>query len=696
MEQTTPTTQSSTSSLDPTIVNLAKSIRQNESGGDFQAKGKSGEYGAYQYTPKTWASDSAKYLGQPTDLFSATPEQQNEVAYKSLADMKKSGMNVGQIASTWNSGDPEAYTGKFSNGSPSTGINEQGVPFDVPTYAKKVAQTYQSLKGGQNSQSNQTTPLNSGQTLIEGGKPMSGIQKLLFGGGAVALGLGSVLGAPETGGASLEGLPEAGALAGEAGLGGIGSGLLSTLGKFASNPIGTGLGALGVEQAGQDAVGAISKLFGGGQTQSSNTSSGTPQQNVTIPNPNAPVQEAPQPQNQQSEQDILNSINSSNSISKAISDIANSSQAGSRLMQTQAGIEGTQTIGNNGFTPDIENGRMNWANAHNDAGKKSAELDDIENQLHDAEGATGSISEVAQRAKKIVHETLPSTEWDEAYAQIDKDAESYQKNIGGGKDQVPLGSQGVGRIRREGYKAYDRNASSAKNGARKAMGSAANHHMLERTKHKDLIGGLHKEKQKLIHAQKVMQYLNGKKAPEHKGLLPNVLKKYGDYIGIAIGDKVGGPLGAVLGSIIGHHLVRAVDKKFGQSEFNSPALKKGLEILKGKNPQVYGVVKEKLKEYEIVEQNYRKSVVENENLKHSHMAWQKETGKTPMGMGEESEVSKQSKEQRMSEKRKEYKEKKKGLLEGKTKGSVYEPYKKEGLIKVGNLKKKKDNLPVIR
>lgn len=138
-----------TQTLDPKIIALTQAIRQTESGGNFQAKGASGEYGAYQFLPSTFANLSQKYLGQKVDLQSATPAQQNEVAYKQVADWKAQGLNVGQIASSWNAGpgEPDAYTGKFSNGKSSVGKNSMGVAFDVPTYAAKVATAYQTLKG---------------------------------------------------------------------------------------------------------------------------------------------------------------------------------------------------------------------------------------------------------------------------------------------------------------------------------------------------------------------------------------------------------------------------------------------------------------------------------------------------------------------------------------------------------------------
>lgn len=135
--------------LDPQVVNLAKAIRQTESGGDFNAKGKSGEYGAYQFTLPTWQKTATKY-GVNVPLDKATKEQQNEVAYKQLKEWKDKGYNPGQIASMWNAGEgePDAYTGKFSNGKPSSGVNKYGVKYDVSAYAKSVANAYQTLKQG--------------------------------------------------------------------------------------------------------------------------------------------------------------------------------------------------------------------------------------------------------------------------------------------------------------------------------------------------------------------------------------------------------------------------------------------------------------------------------------------------------------------------------------------------------------------
>lgn len=634
--------------LDPAVVNLAKSIRQTESNGDSSAVGASGEQGSYQFTPDTWNGTASKY-GINVPLDKATPEQQNAVAYNRIKEWKDSGKDVTQIASMWNAGEgePDAYTGKFSNGQPSIGTNKEGVNFDVPKYVASVASTYQSFKTGQPAQA--TPPTNTQSNIspsvgaLASGSPSTSLsspnnqtsestpsttqngqslEQLLFGGGlALSLAL-----APETGGASLA--PEAGALGAEAG---TGSGILGTLGNLIKSPVSTVLEGLGVEKGVSDIAGS---LFGGNKTTDNSQSS--------------------QSSSQYTPQALQQSTDTSKSVTQAIMDSLGQTQAGSKIAQTQAGIEGAQTMGQYGLTPDVVDGRQNWANALNDAGSKSKEIDDIENKLHDAEGATGSISEVASKAKEIIRNTLLSTDWAEADKHIENETKGYQSRMGG--DHVPLGSEGIGRIRREGYKGYDRNASSAKNGARKALGSAANHHMLQQTKHKGLVGGLHKEKQRLEYARKVMTHLNGKLAPTHKGIVPTLLKKYGEYIGISIGNKIGGPLGAVIGSMIGTHLVRAVDKRYGQSEFQTPALKKGLEILHQKNPHVYETVVKELKKYEIQVE----------------------------------------KEQRMEQKRKDYKEKKSNFEPKNDKRNLYKPINELPIIPFGRRPKKKSSLPTIR
>ena len=122
--------------LDQSIVALAKAIRQHESGGNFTIKGKSGESGAYQFMPATWKTWAKQYLG--TSNAAMTPENQNQVAYRRIAEWKTQGYNPAQIASLWNSGKPK-WEGKV-------GVNKYGVRYNVPAYVKNVYSLYQRFK----------------------------------------------------------------------------------------------------------------------------------------------------------------------------------------------------------------------------------------------------------------------------------------------------------------------------------------------------------------------------------------------------------------------------------------------------------------------------------------------------------------------------------------------------------------------
>lgn len=131
--------------LDPQVMNLAKAIRSTETTGQkdpYSAKGKSGEYGAYQYTKDTWDKDAKQFLGNRyVPLERADKLVQNEVAYKKIESLKNQGYNPAQIAAIWNSGQPE-WEGK-------KGVNKYGVKYDVPKYVDSVTSTYQALKNGQ-------------------------------------------------------------------------------------------------------------------------------------------------------------------------------------------------------------------------------------------------------------------------------------------------------------------------------------------------------------------------------------------------------------------------------------------------------------------------------------------------------------------------------------------------------------------
>jgi len=124
--------------LDQDIINIAKAIRQVETG-NRPVKGASGEMASrYQYLPSTWKATAKQYLGDENAPL--TLQNENKATYLKLKDWKDKGYNVGQIASTWNSGSPDHYNDNWR------GTNSAGVAYDTPAYAKKVAAEYQRLK----------------------------------------------------------------------------------------------------------------------------------------------------------------------------------------------------------------------------------------------------------------------------------------------------------------------------------------------------------------------------------------------------------------------------------------------------------------------------------------------------------------------------------------------------------------------
>lgn len=125
--------------LDASVVALARSIRDIESGSKYDARGKSAEYGAYQYTEPTWKSDAQRYLGD-SNADITNPQNQDKVMYYKILDQKKNGYTPEQVASEHNSGKRDAYLQGHR------GVNKYGVAYDTPAYVGKVLSNYNKYK----------------------------------------------------------------------------------------------------------------------------------------------------------------------------------------------------------------------------------------------------------------------------------------------------------------------------------------------------------------------------------------------------------------------------------------------------------------------------------------------------------------------------------------------------------------------
>lgn len=142
----TPT--SSAASSGPTNQQLlalthAIALQESGSGGkpNYAAVGDNGtSHGAYQWQPGNFEA-AAKDAGlDPNDR---SPMNQDKVAYFQVKGMADKGLSPAQIASTWNSGQPN----NFQNHSGTTVINGKPISYDTPAYVRGVQAHYQQLLG---------------------------------------------------------------------------------------------------------------------------------------------------------------------------------------------------------------------------------------------------------------------------------------------------------------------------------------------------------------------------------------------------------------------------------------------------------------------------------------------------------------------------------------------------------------------
>ncbi len=156
--------------LDPQAKALAKAIQTHESGGNYGARGASGENSASQYTPDTWKAYAKEVLGDENAPL--TPDNDNKVIYTKVKNWKDQGRNPAQIASMWNAGEgrPNAYKENFR------GVNSQGVEYDTPAYVQSVTSIYHQLKNQQPEflqEPTQPQVQQERKQMIAGGQPVS-------------------------------------------------------------------------------------------------------------------------------------------------------------------------------------------------------------------------------------------------------------------------------------------------------------------------------------------------------------------------------------------------------------------------------------------------------------------------------------------------------------------------------------------
>ena len=590
-------------SLDPNVVNLAKAIRQTESGGDFKAKGKSGEYGAYQYTEPTWNAASQKYLGSAVKLSDATPEQQNEVTYRRLKEWKDQGKNPGQIASMWNAGEgePDAYTGKFSNGQPSTGTNKSNVKFDVPAYAKSVATAYQKIKGGgdvgidPNNPSSVKPQPTFLQQLAKTYSPESmwGDMKK-YGPTAIpaALGIATLGGAAGLAPFAAPGLTSL-----------LGGGAVATGAQAATKP--------GLIQAGKNLIsripiigsslGKMAEGFGIGKAaeMAYDAMSGSAQ-------PQSAPSQAPQQQPQSNVLDDLaqfnqgtgRSVEASRAIENVIGQQMGKNQSDRDYLESTGGKQGLKTASMYGYAPEVdENGIINTDAA---SGKIQAQMKGLVAAEKQAAG-DGNISpsSAANYAGQYIEGDRKWTPQERT--QIGDLAR--QEITSYGALNKPMSALSAIEARHQQYAATKGKYGVGKTTVQIAAHKAAAHGFREAVKNAaenpELYDKIVKEQSSHINAEKLLDRMHNKKAMQNPALWRSFMKGSARYAELYIGDKIGGPLGAVLGLMAGEHLNRKIDKKFGKTIFETKGVRAAMDTLKNTKPDVYKHIMDELHQHDI-------------------------------------------------------------------------------------------------
>lgn len=555
------------SALDPQSVNLAKAIRQTESNGNFSAKGKSGEYGAYQWMPQTWSAMSQK-AGVNVPLNQATPEQQNEVAYKQINAWKKEGYDPGQIASMWNSGDPNAYLGTFEDGDPSEGKNSQGVSYNVPKYAEQVSSTYQQLK----KQSGQTDNQQLTQAPQNNSSGQPGWLQALEG-----LGLGAAgWVAGNIGNYAKEAAKDA---VTDAAVG-------ATVGS-AVGPEGTAGGAVAGGLAGlvQPAVsGIIGSVLGGNNSQNSQSQSSGSSQSSVQPNQTTQQQEFPQ------------SVAASQAVKNAINQTLQGTQANRVFSQSKAGQDAVNTAAQFGLIEADENGNLTY-NADKQRELESAIENGKDSVIASQKQGSNSPVAVSNYAGSFIGSDRLNTAADKQKA-----AEIIQKEIGADSGGIPMNGQMSLEDMRKAQKTHYLAAKSSYNNpkpsadvlAHKALGNAYGKAIRDKIDAEDqpLFDRLTKMSQDLTRSKDIGKRLHGKAAPKErlglfKSFSSKVLQVGAKAAEIYIGDALGGPIGAIIGSMAGEHINGKLEKAFKKNIFETKGMVAAMDILRDTKPKEY-------------------------------------------------------------------------------------------------------------
>jgi hypothetical protein len=165
-----------TDNSNATVDQIADAIKKVESNGNYSAKGGSGESGAYQFMPGTWASWSSDYASQvlkkSVSSLPMTPENQDAVAKWKIQSWYNKGYTAEQIAAAWNAGEGSVANDAWKS---KIGTNSKGVFYNTPGYVSKVMNAL----GSTTANSATTSITNDVQSVLEGRNTLYNIRQTM-------------------------------------------------------------------------------------------------------------------------------------------------------------------------------------------------------------------------------------------------------------------------------------------------------------------------------------------------------------------------------------------------------------------------------------------------------------------------------------------------------------------------------------
>ncbi len=514
-------------------------------------------------------------MGKNVPLEQATPAEQNQVAYSRIEKLKSEGYGPAQIASMWNAGtgEPNAYTGTFSNGQPSEGTNSYGVKYNVPAYVNGVMKNYANLTQS-STNTGSTQQVSATNTQIS---PLDVGAAAVAGGAGILSKLWTYFKAPLSDAAKSA---VTGAITGET-----------------IDPAGGGIpGAIAGGAAGIG-EGIISDLTGGAKKSSSSTdTTGTTGTSGTAGTTDTTTPPATPPPSSNTEE-TTRAADASQMLKDAISPILEKVQGGRNLLNTQAGQNMLETAATFGLVNNTPQGTATF---------NSPKLAKMEGQVENAKDAliseTGSAPvSVATMAPDMASYIMS----DRLNTQADR-----QKAVDIASKELQADSHGTGEMTlsemRQAQKEHNRAAQpsfknprpSAEMLAHKAISDAYGKAIRSRISKEDLplYDKLSEMSKDLTQVKGLKKYIEGKKLTKTKGIKERILRAGAQAAELYIGDKIGGPVGAVLAGMAGEHLNRRITAHYGANMFETKGMKKALKVLKETEPSGYKFLMQQMKE----------------------------------------------------------------------------------------------------